>query len=128
MPLRRRLSIAYLILQSLGVLVWWIGLVTNSSFRYNFIDAQSENSLFAFAIGDMVLLFVLPIFVCVGIVKAKRWTVPLAWLHAGAALYATMWAISMTVLNPSLWLGGVLMLPLAAAALLVAISLGRASL
>lgn len=108
-------------------MAWWVGLVASSSLSGRFIDTQSKDSLFAFAIGDVTLLVLLPIFICVGVVKAKRWTVPIAWLHAGAALYATMWVISMMVLNPSLWLGGVLMLPLAVAALLVAISLGRAS-
>lgn len=127
MPLRSRFCIAYLMSQCIGVLAWWYGLMTSMSFCDRFIHDQSRSSLFAFAVGDAALLVVLPVVICFGIARQRRWTVPLAWLHVGAAIYATLWALSMLAQHSSLWLGGVLMLPIAAAALLVALSLGRNS-
>lgn len=94
-------------------MAFWIALWLAPGLRRHFVMAGAPDATFmAFVLADAVFL---PLVAWAGawsIQRGARWTVPLLWLHAGAAVYAALIACGMWVLDRTLWLGAGLMLPL----------------
>lgn len=107
----RAFAATYLLLQSFGIIGFWLALWRFPEMRSRFFPVDSASFLAAMAIVDVT---VLPLsgFVAVALLlHSTRWTIPVLWMHAGAAIYAGVLAIGLWLVDRSLWLGAGLMLP-----------------
>lgn len=105
-----------LVVESLGVLVWWGMLFAFPATRATFLAPGAPDvTLLVFFPADLFL---------VGsalLAAAALGRGDLTWLrvHAGAATYASVVAIGLPVLSGSGWLGALLMLPVLALPILL---------
>lgn len=110
---QRNAAILYLSLQGGGAVVWWWLLLVSPTFRRHFLPLDCPDvTLLAFGIADG-LLFACLSFVCaIGLMRGRSWAWPLLCVHAGAAMYAALYCVTLTLLThgQALW-GTVLMLP-----------------
>ena len=106
-------AILYLNLQGTGALVWWGLLLVYPAVRRYFLPVGCPDAaLLAFGVGDG-LLFVGLSFGCAwGLRRERSWAWPLLCVHAGAAMYAALYCLTLTALarGQALW-GAALMLP-----------------
>lgn len=104
---------AYLALQAAGGLAWWSALLVWPASRPFFcIPGKSDAMLMAFLLPDVALYVGLSAGCAFGLGQKKEWAWPLLCVHAGAALYAALYAWNLCVLTSGqLWLGAVLMTP-----------------
>jgi hypothetical protein len=108
----RLVFIAYCAVQSIMLLVWWAWLLSDSSAQAQFVPAGSPTStLIAFAAPDVLVFFTASTATAIGLAKRYRWTVHAAAVHAGAAVYAALYAISLAILDASMWMNAILMCP-----------------
>jgi protein-S-isoprenylcysteine O-methyltransferase Ste14 len=125
----RAFSCTYLTLEGAGILTFWVVLWLVPGVRTHFVMAGAPDATFmAFVLADAIFL---PLVAWAGawsIWRGTRWTVPLLWLHAGAAVYAALIACGMWVFDRTLWLGAGLMLPLLLFPVVIASAFTRASL
>lgn len=120
-----RLARLYFALQGAAVLLWWLALWLRPEFRAPFAIRDAPHSaLLAFAPPDLVLLAAGSL--ALGLAPAHRWASPLAWIVAGATLYATLYTLATTVGRATHWVGFGLMAPAALLSLLAAASFYRA--
>lgn len=112
----RHAAVAYLLFEATSLVVYWILLTFRPAWRAPFTPpGGDERALFAFAAGDLVLYAASGVAGAIGIVRMSPWRGAVLWLHAGAAMYAAMFAVSLWPMAPDRWLGAVMMLPALAA-------------
>ncbi len=110
----KRLASAYFALQGAAVAIWWIALALRPDWRDAFLPrGHPEAALLAFAPGDALLLVAGSWFLAASIRLGWVWTIPLAWLVAGAVDYATLYVLAQSFLTESGWLAFVAMAPAA---------------
>jgi citrate lyase beta subunit len=108
----RHLAIAYCAFQSAMLLVYWAWLFVNPAAQSLFVPAGAPRTvLIAFAAPDLLLYFTASTVTAIGLMRHARWTIVAAALHAGAAVYAALYATSFVVLDPAMGLGALLMSP-----------------
>lgn len=109
----RRVAAAYLAVQGVGVLAWWVLLLVAPESRPLFTAAGAPDAvLLAFLVGDVVLVGAGSLVAAVGIVRDTRWAWPVLLVHAATAVYAGLYCVSLPVLaDGSGWLAAVAMTP-----------------
>lgn len=125
MNAQRTLAITYLLIQAIGIVAWWVWLWLDAGGRGRFAPAGSEHALLAFGPGDLLLLAAAAILGAVGIARRAAWTGPVLWLHAGAGVYASCWAVALAAMEPARLLGAGMMLPVLVASPAIAAWWGR---
>ncbi|MBX3388029.1 MAG: isoprenylcysteine carboxylmethyltransferase family protein [Phycisphaeraceae bacterium] len=116
----RAFATTFLVLQSCGIIAFWIVLWRYPGMRVFFFPIDSAAFLAALAAVDVT---VLPVsgFVAAGLLfRPSPWTIPSLWIHAGAAIYAGVLAIGLWLADRTLWLGCGLMLPTLTTPVLIA--------
>ena len=109
----RRLAVAYLILQGVGVLAWWVLLLAFPASRALFTaEGAPDAVLLAFLVGDVVLVGIGSFAAAAGITGHRAWAWPVLLVHAGAAVFAGLYCVLLPVLTggPG-WIAAVAMLP-----------------
>jgi protein-S-isoprenylcysteine O-methyltransferase Ste14 len=110
----KRFAPAYFALQGAAVAGWWVALVLRPAWRAPFLpNGFPEDALIAFAPADVLLLVIGSWTLALSIAQGWRWTIPLAWLVAGAVDYATLVTLAQSALAGGGWLGFVAMAPAA---------------
>ncbi|MCO6456369.1 MAG: hypothetical protein J5I93_13805 [Pirellulaceae bacterium] len=117
----RRAAVAYLALQGLGGLAWWSMLLGWPASRTWFMAGGApESTLWAFAPADLLLFAGGSLLAAYGLSQQRRWAWGVLCLHAGAAGYAALYCLALGWLEPSAWLGALLMCPSLVVPLLLA--------
>jgi len=107
----RTLAIAYLFLQAVAGLAWWVGIFTSPALRAYFVAPDAPDITLTAFIGADSLLFVGGSIVSAILLHRehpKRGGV--LWFTAGAVAYAALYALGLSVLTNAVWLGSVPML------------------
>jgi hypothetical protein len=109
----RRLAAAYLVVQGVGVLAWWVLLLTVPASRSLFTATGAPDAvLLAFLVGDVVLVGVGSLVAAVGVARAARWAWPVLLAHAATAVYAGLYCVSLPLFaGGSGWVAAVAMTP-----------------
>lgn len=124
-----RWAAPYLVLQGVGALVWWGGLLLRPELVRYFLPADMPRAtLIGFLPSDLVF-FVLGSFAAAWVLRrvkqdplpspppatdvARGGDLQLAvlCLHAGGVWYAGIWTYLLVLNDPAVWLGAVLMTP-----------------
>lgn len=118
----RAFAVTYLLIEGGAITCYWLALWLLPASRSAFMPAGSPAgalwSLLPAEIG-LVASSLLAVF---AIHKRVPWSTPMLWLHAGAAVYASLYAFGMAAAEPRLWPGAGLMLPVLAIPLALAFS------
>jgi hypothetical protein len=111
--LRQRLAVAYLVLQGVGVLAWWVVLAVAPGARALFTAAGAPDVvLLAFVVGDLALVAGGSFMAAVGVARGAAWAWPVLLVHAGAAAFAGLYCVTLPLLaGGSGWVAAVAMLP-----------------
>lgn len=120
--LRSHFARGYFALQAVAVLGWWLALLLTPGWRAAFRPYSAPDAvLLAFASGDLLIL-------CLGSALVA-WASPffvraraLAWLVAGATVYAALYTLALALTGAAPPLGALLMCPAAVASTLAAFS------
>lgn len=107
----RAFALTYLAIESLGVVIFWIALATLPDLRAAFVPTGAPAGLLwslAPAEAGLVATGMLAI---AGLTRRAIWVRGALWLHAGAGLYASLLAVGLMLVEPRLWPGAGLMLP-----------------
>lgn len=125
LSLHVRIALAYLVFETLALIVYWTLLSARPRLREPFVPPGGDDrALFAFATGDLLLYAATGLLGVVAILRAPSWRAPVLWIHAGAAAYAALYALTLWVMDPSRWLGALMMLPAVATPFWIARRLG----
>jgi hypothetical protein len=107
----RRAAALYLVIESTGIVVWWVALVVSPAVRRHFVAAGAPDAvLLAFAPADLLL-------VLTGLLAARSLQRPsksgARWLcaHAAMAVYAGLYAVGLPLAGGGAWLGALFMVP-----------------
>jgi hypothetical protein len=113
MPRVRRLTVCYLILQSLGASGWWVMLLVWPETRRAFVAESSPDAvLLAFSVPDAVLFIGAGLLAALGIARDRQWAKLALATHTGAAAYAGLYCLTLTLLTGGqALLGAILMAP-----------------
>lgn len=108
----RRAAVAFLVAEGLGVLAWWTWLLGWPAAREAFRATDSTDAtLLAFAAADGLLVLVGAFVAAYGLARARRWAFAALCVHAGAVVYAALYAVLLWVLDRHAWMGALLMAP-----------------
>ena len=110
----------YFLAQALAITGWWIYLNVNPDATQLFLPpGAAVADLRAFQAPDLLVAVPASLAASVAFFLSWRWTVPLAWLAAGAVIYAFVYCVAWSIARDGAWLNVTLMAP---AALLSGIS------
>ncbi len=102
----------WLYLQGAAALVWWGVLFCLPQSRQFFLPAGTPDvGLLAFSIPDLVLFVAGAWAAAYGLTSVEPWSRHVLCLHAGAAAYAALFCLTLSVLSNAAWLGAALMTP-----------------
>lgn len=108
----RPLAVTYLTLQGTGGLAWWGMLLCWPASRLLFTATNApEATLLALGTPDMLLYVGGSLFSAFGLAARRVWAFPILCVHSGAAAYAALYCLTLWCLDPSTWIGAVVMLP-----------------
>jgi hypothetical protein len=107
-PKLPRWAAAYLLVQSAGIVLWWLGLFASTEGRGYFFK---DRDWIPFVLPDMVLLVAGGVACAFAILQAPRSAPSLLCGLTGAALYATILDISYCAANGFPWIGPIFMAP-----------------
>lgn len=108
----RRIAVAFLLLQALGAVIWWLALFLAPAIRAAFLaPGAPASTLLAFCVPDLLLYVGAGVAAALGLARRRPWAWPLLCLHAGAAVYAALYALSLPLLSGGGWWGACLMAP-----------------
>ena len=107
----KRIAAWYLFLQGIGGTIWWVALFLFPVSRRSFMaDGSPDSMLLAFLMPD-ALLFVGGSFVgAYAIAKSKAWAGYVLWLHAGAAVYGSLYCWGLVIFSKGDGLVGSIMM------------------
>jgi protein-S-isoprenylcysteine O-methyltransferase Ste14 len=108
----KRAAAIYFALQGFGVVLWWILLITTpASRKYFVLESNSETSLMAFWLADLMFLGAGSLVTSWLIVRGNKHAPLAMWLVSGAVSYAALYCLAFTYITDTGWLGVILMLP-----------------
>ena len=108
----RAFAVTYLAFQAGSVAAFWLLLWLVPAVRAPFLPADVPPRMLAsLALADGVFLPITSVAAAWSLLRPSRSTRHLLWLHAGAAVYAGLFAIGLWIVDRSLWLGAGLMIP-----------------
>lgn len=112
----------YFAAQALAFAAWWAYLWAVPAARASFFPpGASEIELLAFALPDLGVAVLGSLGAAIAIASGARWAVPLAWLTAGAVVYAAAYCVAWAALRDGGWLSVALMAPAALLSTLAAL-------
>ncbi len=112
LTLLRGVTIALLIIQSIGAGIWWGILWRVPEMRRLFLAPEAPiSTLFSFSLPDAILILMGGLVSAWGIAQRKTWAGVALSLHTGAIVYAGLYALALPLFSGGAWLGCVLMLP-----------------
>ena len=108
-----RLGQVYLALQGVLALAWWVVLLVAPETRRHFLAPGAPDvTLLAFLIPDVILFAGASMLAAYGLARGTAWAWPVLCLHAGAAAYAALYCIGLTLMSSGgAWFGAALMAP-----------------
>ena len=116
-----RLARGYFALQAFAVAGWWVALLLRPPWRGAFRSASTPDAiLLAFAPADLLVLALGSAVVAFSGTHHRR---AVAWLVAGATVYAALYTLALTFAGAAPALGALLMTPAAVASTLAAIAI-----
>lgn len=108
---RRNASI-YFAVQGVSVGLWWLMMVVYPATRTSFrLDAVSETSLYAFWLGDLMLIAPGSIAAAALLWKRSVYATSAMWIVTGAVSQATFYTLAYVFQTDHGWIGVALMLP-----------------
>jgi hypothetical protein len=108
----RKLGTAFLVVQGLGGLAWWIVLLTvPTSRRFFLAPGAPEATLLAFVFADLILYAGGSLAAAYGLFRDRPWGWPILCVHAGAAAYASLYVLTLAAWSGSVTAGAALMAP-----------------
>lgn len=108
----RRLAAVYYFIQGIAVIIWWLVLYFEPSFRIHFqLEQYSQTSLLAFLVPDIMLMAAGSLASSAAIILCNRYAFSAMWVTASVLAYATLYSGSFAVLSGTGWLGVTLMAP-----------------
>lgn len=108
----RWIGLVYLSVQAVALVGYWAWLSAVPEARGLFrVRGSTDGSLMAFWLGDLTIYGGTSVLAAWGIWRRKRWVHGLLCVHAGAAVYAAMYAIAVLWWDPGRWLGALMMAP-----------------
>jgi protein-S-isoprenylcysteine O-methyltransferase Ste14 len=108
----RHAATIYFILQGLAVALWWLLLFTTPASRKCFLlENNSETSLMAFWLADLVFLAAGSIVAGWLVFRESKFAPAALWLVAGAMSYAALYCLAFAYVTDTGWFGVLLMLP-----------------
>ena len=111
-PKIRKYSVAYFAFQGIAVALWWVVLWYRPEYRKFFqLEADSETSLLAFWMADLLFQAFGSLAVSVLIYFESRFSVISVWLVTGAMSYASIYTFAYALMTDKGWLGVVMMFP-----------------
>lgn len=109
---RNRLVAAAVGLQAVCGALWWVALLAVPGLRPLFRPAAAPDAtLLAFAVPDLLLFVVAGLAAAIGTWRHASWAWPVLLVHSGAAAYAALYCIAVTLLTGEAQAAAVLMLP-----------------
>jgi sulfite exporter TauE/SafE len=106
------------------VIGWWVALLVRPEWRSPFRPFSTPDAvLLAFALGDLLILGIGSAFVALSQAHAARLQRAVAWLVAGATVYAALYTLALALGGAAPPLGALLMCPAAVATTIAAFSL-----
>jgi len=104
----------YLTAQGLAFAAWWAYLFWVPAGRGAFVPpGASELDLLAFSLPDLLVAVPASLAAGVAFLRRLRWTLPLAWLAAGAVSYAFVYCVAWAWLRGGGWISVAFMAPAA---------------
>ena len=117
---RSRLARGYFGVQAVAVAAWWVALWLRPELRGLFRPfATPDAILLGFAPADLLMLGLGSALVAASSRQTNRRRV-LAWLVAGATVYAALYTLTLAIIGYAPFLGAFLMIPAGGAAALAA--------
>jgi len=108
----RRWAVVFLLMQGIGGLIWWLGILSVPSWRVPFLaPGAPDATLLALAPGDLLLYLAGSFLSAWGLRQRQPWAWTVLCLHTGAACYAALFALALPLLSGGGGLGAVLMAP-----------------
>jgi hypothetical protein len=108
----RSLAVAYLAVQGVVGLAWWVAAALWPEFRWMFVAVGTPNVVqVVFAAADLLLFVGGSLAGAVGLATRARWAWPVLCVHAGAAAYAACHCLMQWPFAPETWPAAVLMIP-----------------
>ncbi|HEX8565244.1 MAG TPA: isoprenylcysteine carboxylmethyltransferase family protein [Pyrinomonadaceae bacterium] len=107
----RQSSAVYFAFQSAAVVVWWLLLIFFPESRAYFRMGDSDATLFAFWLPDLLLIGVGSFAAATLCYADSKLASAAMWFVAGAISYAALYCLAFALLNDSGWLGVALMFP-----------------
>jgi hypothetical protein len=107
-----RLVELFLVLQGVGVIVWWGTLLHFPAARQPFLaPGAPETTLFAFLLPDLSVYAASSLVAAYGLWKGAAWAWPALCVNAGAGVYTALYALSLPLWSGGEWLGAAMMAP-----------------
>lgn len=102
---------AYLVVESVAIVAWWAFILAIPSWQRHFLALDAPRStLLAFLAADLVLV-VLGFLVAALLASRRAGAWPLLCARAGAAVYASLYAILLPIVGDGGMLGAAMMVP-----------------
>lgn len=91
-PTAIRLATAYYaLIAALFAAGWIVFFTVPAARRATLADAHPDSVLYAFFLPDLVFFVAAPALAAFGVLRRCAWTAPVAWAHAAAVLYGSLW-------------------------------------
>jgi protein-S-isoprenylcysteine O-methyltransferase Ste14 len=108
----RRSAFLYFAIQGLAVITWWIILYARPVVRSYFqLEPESQNSLIAFWLPDLVFIASGSLAAALLIYLQNKYESAAMWFVTGAVSYAAVYTLAFSLMTDRGWLGVTLMLP-----------------
>jgi protein-S-isoprenylcysteine O-methyltransferase Ste14 len=116
-----RLARTILILQGIGVPLWWLCLALFPAFRNHFFPPHwPEEAWAVLIVPDLLVYSAASLVAAVGVSRRRTFAEPAAWIVTGAGAYAAWWCWALALYLGKAWLGVVAMTGVTIADLLIA--------
>jgi len=108
----RRLGVVFLRLQGIAAALWWFALLLEPRLRQPFLAPSAPTTtLLTLIVADLIFFVGGSLLSAHGLARQRAWAWPILCIHAGAASYAALSALTLSILTDGAWLGALLMAP-----------------
>jgi hypothetical protein len=108
----RTLAIGFLVLQAVGLILWWATLLLVPDARQPFLAPNAPDStLLAFIVADFTFIVAGSLLAAYGLARRRPWAWIVLCIHTGAVVYAALYALALPFFSGGGWLGALLMTP-----------------
>jgi hypothetical protein len=108
----RKFAILFFVLQGAAATGWWAIILRFPRVRGLFLPFGVPDAVLLSLLGGDLFLYIGGSFLSAyGLARQRPWTWPIICVHAGAAAYAALYALLLSILLPCCRLGAILMMP-----------------